>query len=134
MRTPSPSPLRNERGITLIEVLIAVVVLSVGVLAVGQLFPAGSRSQVTARMTTTASYLAQERLEQLNCLPFTAADLSAGRHPTSGTDPVGDSGQYGLFYEVTAMASPLANLKRVTVTVQWAGGSRSVSTTTYVRR
>jgi hypothetical protein len=35
---------------------------------------------------------------------------------------------------VTAMSAPLANLKKVTVTVQWAGGVRSVSTTTYVRR
>jgi prepilin-type N-terminal cleavage/methylation domain-containing protein len=134
MRVPSPSPSRNDRGITLIEVMIAIVVLSVGVLAVGQLFPAGSRSQVNARMTTTASYLAQEQLEELECVAFTDPSLSAGRHPVSGTAPAGTNGQYGRSYEVTTMSAPLANLKRVTVTVEWAGGRRSVSTTTYVRR
>ncbi len=132
--TSSPHPGRGDRGITLVEVLIAIVVLSIGILAVGQLFPAGSRSQLRARMTTSASYYAQEQLEQLACRSFTDPLLSAGRHPASGTDPVGDSGQWGRFYEVTTMAAPLSNLKRVTVTVEWAGGSRSVSTTTYVRR
>ncbi len=132
--TSPPHPVRGERGITLVEVLIAIVVLSIGILAVGQLFPAGSRSQVRARMTTSAGYYAQEKLEELACLTFTAPDLNPGRHPASGTEPVGSTGQWGRFYELTTMAAPLTNLKRVTVTVQWAGGSRSVSTTTYVRR
>lgn len=133
--TPSPSnPGRDERGITLVEVLIALVVLSIGILAVGQLFPAGSRSQVRSRMTTSASYYAQEKLEELSCASFTGAALSVGRHPTSGTEPVGSTGQWGRFYEVSALSAPLSNMKRVTVTVEWAGGTRSVSTTTYVRR
>jgi Tfp pilus assembly protein PilV len=134
MRAPFAFPHQNDRGISLVEVLIALVFLTVGVLAVGQLFPAGARAQTTARLTTSANYYAQERLEQLAGLDFSATDLDAGRHPASGTDAVGDHGTFGRFYEVTAMTSPLDNLKKVTVTVQWAGGTRSVSTTTYVRR
>jgi prepilin-type N-terminal cleavage/methylation domain-containing protein len=124
----------DERGVTLIEVMFALIVLSLGVLAVGQLFPAGSRAQVNARMTSAANYYAQEQIEELQTLDFASAALGAGRHPTSGVNAVGDGGHLGRYYEVTAMTSPLDNVKKVTVTVQWAGGSRSVSTTTYVRR
>jgi len=48
---------------------------------------------------------------------------------------LGTSGQWQRFYQVTTMASPLENLKLVTVTVQWTYmGARSVTATTYVRR
>ena len=53
---PNRSP---ERGTSLAELMIALVVLSIGLLAVAQLFPAGSRGQVQDRMLTTASYYAQ---------------------------------------------------------------------------
>ena len=43
---PLALPHRSERGITLIEMMIALVVLSLGVLAIAQLFPAGTRRQV----------------------------------------------------------------------------------------
>ncbi len=134
MNTTSPLPRRADRGITLVEVLIAILVLSVGILAVGQLFPAASRSQVRTRMTTSAGYYAQEKLEQLTGMTFTDPALSPGRHPSAGTEPVGDAGQWGRYYEVATMTAPLTNLKKVTVTVEWAGGARAVSTTTYVRR
>ena len=135
MRTPDPNTSRRERGTTLAELMIALVILSVGILAVAQLFPAGTGTQVRSRMTNNANYYAQERLEQLRCLGWADADLSVGRHPASGTESLGTSGQWQRFYEVTTMAAPLGNLKRVDVTVSWNhDGTRSVTSTTYVRR
>jgi Tfp pilus assembly protein PilV len=135
MRSPRPHVLRNERGATLIELMIALVMLTIGILAVGQLFPAGSRSQLQARLTSSANYYAQEKLEQLAAQSWTDASLAAGRHPASGFESLGDAGQWQRFYQVDAMAAPLGNLKKVTVTVQWTYlGSRSVTSTTYVRR
>jgi Tfp pilus assembly protein PilV len=135
MRKPNPLAIRDERGSTLIELMIALVMLTVGILAVGQLFPAGSRSQQQARMTTSGNYYAQEKLEQLAGSAWTDASLTAGRHPASGSEALGSSGQWGRFYEVSAMATPLDNLKKVTVTVAWVyQGNRSVTSTTYVRR
>jgi Tfp pilus assembly protein PilV len=135
MRNSRPSALRNDRGATLIELMIALVMLTVGILAVGQLFPAGSRSQLQARMTTSGNYYAQEKLEQLAGSAWTDASLTDGRHPASGSEVLGSSGQWHRFYQVDAMAAPLGNLKKVTVTVQWVfHGNRSVTSTTYVRR
>ena len=132
MRPIQASP---ERGTTLAELMIALLVLTLGILAVGQLFPAGSRNQLQSRMTTAASYYAQEKLEQLTGKSWTGADLSDGRHPSAGFESLGTSGQWQRFYEVTTMAAPLDNLKTITVTVQWTYmGARSVTATTYMRR
>ena len=45
-----PSFVPAERGSTLIELMIALVILAIGLLAVNQLFPAGTRAQVRDRM------------------------------------------------------------------------------------
>jgi Tfp pilus assembly protein PilV len=135
MRNPGSLASRDEHGSTLIELMIALVMLTVGILAVGQLFPAGSRSQLQSRMTTAGNYYAQEKLEQLAACSWTDASLTDGRHPASGSEALGSMGQWHRFYEVSTMASPLNNLKKVTVTVQWTfQRDRSVTSTTYVRR
>ena len=134
MRNPGPIAIRDGRGSTLIELMIALVMLTVGILAVGQLFPAGSRGQLQARLTTAGNYYAQEKLEQLAGASWTDASLSDGRHPASGFEALGSAGQWQRFYQVSAMAAPLDNLKKVTVTVAWTyRGARSVTATTYVR-
>jgi len=135
MRHPVRSVPRSDRGASLVELMIALVMLTVGVLAVGQLFPAGSRAQLQAQMTMSGNYYTQEKLEQLGGGSWSDASLSVGRHPTSGFEALGDLGQWKRFYVVSAMTTPLDNLKKVTVTVQWVyQGNRSVTATTYVRR
>lgn len=126
---------RSERGMSLVELVVALVVLSIGVLAIGGIFPAGSRHQLQDRMTTTASYYSQQKLEDLEGLAWADPNLTDGRHPAgTATESLG-SGQWKRFYQVTTMAAPLDNLKRVTVTVNWTFmGARSVSATTYLRQ
>ena len=133
MHNPIPASRHSERGTSLAELMIALIVLSIGLLAVAQLFPAGSRSQLRDRMLTAANYYAQEKIEQFVNLPWTDTALSLGRHP-AGT-ATEDLGQWQRYYEVELLDPPLENLKKVTVTVTWKSqGSRSVTATTYVRR
>jgi len=132
----TPHALRSERGATLAELMIALVVLSIGILAVSQLFPAGSRTEVQARSTSTASYFVQEKIEELSGKTSADAALTVGRHP-AGTafDTLGAHGTWQRFYTVTAMPAPLSTMKQVTVTVNWTFlGPRSVTSTTYLRR
>lgn len=125
----------RERGASLIELMIALVVLSLGILSLAQLFPAGSRGQLRDRMTTAANYYAQEKIEELSTLPWTHAALAAGTHPPAGFDSLGESGRWLRRYQVEQMAGALNNLKKVTVTVQWTYmGDRSVQAVTYLRR
>ena len=133
MRAPTQGFRKTERGTSLAELMIALVVLSIGLLAVAQLFPAGSRGQLQDKMLTVANYYAQERIEEFVNLPWSDPTLDVGRHP-AGT-ATENLGQWKRFYQVDQLAAPLDNLKRVTVTVSWTlQGARLVTAVTYVRR
>jgi Tfp pilus assembly protein PilV len=109
-------------------------VLAIGVLAVAQLFPAGSRSQLRDRLRTEGSQLAREKIEQLEVLDWTDAALTPGKHPTGAPERLGAVGALKRSYQVDAMAAPLDNLKRVTVLVTWNQvRACSVQAVTYVR-
>jgi len=130
-----PNPLHPERGITLIELMCAMVVLALGILAVGGLFPSGTRNQLSDRMLTNANYYSQQKLEELSAASWLGADLTVGRHPPATNEQLGSNGQWQRWYDVSAMAQPLDNLKKVTVTVSWNFmGSHQVTATTYLRR
>ncbi|OGF18259.1 MAG: hypothetical protein A2W00_15410 [Candidatus Eisenbacteria bacterium RBG_16_71_46] len=133
--TPHSRP-RSERGATLLELMIALVVLSIGILAVSQLFPAGARTQVQDRLQSTANYYAREKVEQLSLLVWTDASLTVGRHPSgSGTESLGSTGALKRYYRVDSLAAPLDNLRRITVTVRWQHQKMdSVQAVTYVRQ
>lgn len=127
----------GQRGISLVEVMIALIVLSVGILAVGRLFPAGARSQMQDRLVLGAADYAQEKIEFLHPLHWSDANLTNGRHPAGTATEACGNGRWQRFYTVTTMASPLDNLKKIDVTVTTSGAGmtgRSVTTTTYVRR
>lgn len=132
----SRNPVRGERGITLIELMVALVVLAVGLLAVGGVFPSGTRNQLSDRMLTNANNYAQQKLEDLSVLVWSDPALTDGRYP-AGTafESLGSNAQWHRWYDVTTLAAPLDNLKKVTVTVSWNFmGSRQVTSTTYLRR
>jgi Tfp pilus assembly protein PilV len=139
MRPSTSTPSRAERGISLVEVLIALVVLAFGVLAVGRMFPAGSRAQVQDHLLTGANNLAREKVEDLSSLAWGDTALTTGRHPGgTASEAIGNNGEWKRFYQVTAMSAPLDNLKKVDVTVSYGGaglsGQRTVVASTYLRR
>jgi len=124
-----------ERGTSLLELMVALTLLAIGVLAVAQLFPAGSRYQVRDRLRTEASHLAREKIEQLEVLDWVDPDLAPGRHPAGGPEKLGSVGTLGRYYDVAAMAAPLDNLKQVAVHVTWIQvRACTVQAVTYVRR
>jgi prepilin-type N-terminal cleavage/methylation domain-containing protein len=125
-----------ERGVTLLETLVALTVLAVGIVAVARVFPSITGSQIGAKMLTTGTYYTREKVEELMALPWTDAALSDGRHPGgSATEDIGSKSQWHRFYNVTTLTGTLSDLKRVTVTVWWVmQGSDTTTTTTYFRR
>lgn len=134
---PSFSNPSDQRGATLIELMLALVVLALGVLAVSQMFPAGARSQMKDSLMSTANYYAQETIENVNAMTWSDPGLNPGRHPPGANeDTLGTHGTWRRHYDVADMAIPLDNLRKVTVTVSWnhLGRTRQVLATTYVRR
>jgi len=122
----------HERGASIVEMMVALIVLAIGILAVGQLFPAGSRGQQKDRMFTTANMLAHEQLETLRAVNWSDPTMTVGTH---GPDSVGTARQYQRTYVVSSMPSPMDQVKRVDVTVSYTFlRPRSVTATTYIRR
>jgi type II secretory pathway pseudopilin PulG len=120
-----------------VELMVAMVVLSIGLLALSQLFPAGTRGQVRDRLYSIANYYAQQKIEEVSLLSWSDADLDLGRHPAgAAVESLGTHRTWTRFYQVDPMAAPLDNLRKVTVTVNWSylGDARGASAVTYVRR
>jgi prepilin-type N-terminal cleavage/methylation domain-containing protein len=127
----------RERGMSLVELLVALVVLAIGILAVGGMFPAGARSQAQDRLLISANYYAQEKVEALTGLSWADASLLDGRHPAGTAFDTLGTGQWQRFYQVTTLTGTLQNLKKVDVTVNYSGAGqaqRAVTATTYLRR
>jgi uncharacterized protein (TIGR02598 family) len=81
---------------TLVEVLVASVIMIVGLLSVMAIFP---QSMGTARESSrilVLNRLATEQLEELRSLNYEDSDLSSGTHPTLQFDSNGDR-----YYPVT---------------------------------
>lgn len=57
-------------GFSLVEVLVATTILTVGVATLAQLFAISTRANGSARTTTYAAVLAQQKMEQIRSLTF----------------------------------------------------------------
>ena len=138
LRRPHPNRRAlGERGMTLVELMVALVVLTLGLLAVGRLFPTGARTQAQDHLLVVANEFAQQKVESLTGLTWSDAALTEGRHPSGTTTESLGQGQWQRWYTVTTLTGKLDNLKKIVVTVDYtgaAGGARSVTATTYVRR
>ena len=105
--------IRNDEGYTLIEMLIAIAILSVGLLAVATMQISSIRVNDTARRMTRRATMAQDRLEYIMSLKYTHAVLTSGAH-TDGSAPSG----YTISWNVSTGGTlpPLTKLIRVNVT------------------
>lgn len=81
------SRLFNERGITLAEVLIAAAVLGLGLAALMAVVPVASYAIQDGNQTSTATYLAQQRLEQVRNALWTAAADCVGLSDDATSEP-----------------------------------------------
>ncbi len=79
MRTQRFLRKRAAAGFTMIELLIAIVILLIGVVAVAQLVPNAIRSDFRNRYDSTALILAQQQMEQM-----VEQDLTVGGPPAAG--------------------------------------------------
>ena len=100
----------REAGFTLLEVIIAISILTVGLLAVAAMQTSAIRGNDSAYHVTEGATWAQDRLEFLMALPYEDSALSNG---TGKTDPMSPPDDYTITYDV--VNGPIANTKRITV-------------------
>jgi prepilin-type N-terminal cleavage/methylation domain-containing protein len=106
-----------ERGMTMVELMMALVVLSIGLLGLAAIFPAGRRFTNRDRLMTTATDLAEQKMEQLRTLSYSDPDLTIGTHPTASGETVGNNNRFVRWWTITQIAT---DLRCADVRVTWA--------------
>jgi type II secretory pathway pseudopilin PulG len=99
MRLEESSKRSGDAGSTLIEVLIATLILATGILTMAQLFMASTATNLNAKNDTFATALAEQKIEQLRALTWgfdqNGLPISDFASDTS-VNPESDSGGTGL--------------------------------------
>ncbi len=111
---------KNSRGFSLIEVLIALVILSIALLGMASLMASATKYNASGNRLTEATTLAQDKLETLRITPWTQIVNNADVVP----------GATGTSYARSWVVVPNGDdsLRTVTMTVAWNDGvAHSVS-------
>jgi type IV pilus assembly protein PilV len=122
--------LKSEKGIGLIEIIIAMLIFAIGITAAIRTLPVSNTATTRARNLTVATNLAQQKIEELMGKPYNDADLTAGAHDDQD-NPIDRI--YTRAWNV-ADNDPVIDMKTVTVTVTYLSGSsdNSVTLSTYL--
>ena len=122
----SPS---KEAGFTLLELIVAIAILTIGLLAVGSMQISGIGGNSLAYRTTEAVTLAQDRLERLIFIPFADPLLDVGTNKADPWAPAPTG--YAITYDVANVGAGVTDAKLVTVKVVLS--EKGVTRTTRLR-
>ena len=111
----APAERTGERGFTLIEVLIALLVLMVGMAGILSLQLTSMKATSFSRHATEASSLAEDKVEELRTVPLNSVRFANG---TDQVDSRGVADAEGLFTRTWTIA-PGIETTIVNVSVSW---------------
>lgn len=94
-------PFTAEEGFSLVEVMIAIVILTVGLLSLAQTMVIATNSNSLSGRMTSCSALAKEQLERLKATPFYSDAQARLRNPqlAAGGDLDGAQAGYSQMYD-----------------------------------
>ena len=124
--------IRTQTGTGMIEVLVAIVILSIGLLGLAGLQTAGLKSNQSASFRSTASMMAYSMLDSMRANRSSAGEGSYS-HSLSEDDPAAEAeGEVEIPGDVTAWLDELKSRlpdgngaididadNKVTITIQW---------------
>jgi prepilin-type N-terminal cleavage/methylation domain-containing protein len=123
--------MRSEAGVTLVELLIAMVVMSIGIAAIVAGFSSGIFTTVRAARSSSAGALADQQMEAIRGLNYsviatTAAPLDGVYNNTS--PPYSSPYEPTAWKRIDTLGSCSQNYCRPTRTTTAAGGSYRIDT------
>ena len=113
--------LKKEDGFTLIEVLIAITIFAVGLLAVAGMQTSAIRMNSTAGKLTNLSTWGMDKIEELSALPYSDPLLDSAGNPHQ--ELLED---YTISW-IVIDNNPVTNTKNITVTVTGQGKRADIS-------
>lgn len=119
---PGRTGLRPD-GFTLIEMMVAIILIGVGLMGLAALSSTVTRANVQSSALTSASALAQEKIEGFRSMPY--ASIGAGDSTDVRTlDGIGYSRRWSVQTD-----QPAADLKTISVAVSWTSRGKTHTTT-----
>ncbi len=124
----------TRRAMTLIEVAMAVLILSVGLVPLVKTFAENAQHTIAATQYSVASFLVTERMEEIIATRYRAATGYANVLQASfvNESPVTNFPAFNRTVTVQEVASDLSTpqtssgIKRVTVNVAWNSGTKQM--------
>lgn len=115
-----------DNGLTLIEILVAIVVFSMALLGVAQIMVSTISINIFSDKLTTSTILVQDKLEDIHRLGYVNADTAVG---VENYNTISD---FESYKRVTSVNNdvPATGMKTVEITVFWNNdvGSTSINT------
>jgi type IV pilus assembly protein PilV len=133
--TRGETDMSDKGGFTLLEMLIAISIFVVGVLAVATMNVNAIRGNRLGNEVTQATSLAQMQIEALKRADISSTALVPG-HYDDPNNPIDETGAHGgTFTRSWDVGDNTAFSRTVTVTVQWTkgGGSQLLTLSTVTR-
>ena len=106
----------KEEGYSILEVLIAISIFAVGMLAVAAMQTSAIKVNSTAGQISERATWGQDKMEELLGLPYDDPDLDASGNPHQETTSDGFTVQWSIIDD-----DPVSGTKRITVTVTGRG-------------
>lgn len=112
--------LKDKRGFTILEALVALLILTIGLLGLLRVMPVGLKASRTGRDVTIATQLAQQKLDETRTTDWPATGTTSGNF--------GSEGYSNFEYILEIAAATNVNLREATVSVSWPAGASSQRT------
>lgn len=109
----SPKKMLTQEGFSLVEILIAIAVLSIGMLGIAAMQTSAIKGNSKANDLTQRTLLASNHIEYLLNIPFTHSDLT----DTAGTPRVLVVGEYTYSWTVTDSPAATPTEKSISLTL-----------------
>ena len=113
--------LKKEDGFTLIEVLIALTIFAVGLLAVAAMQTSAIKMNSNAGKLTNLSTWGMDKIEELSALPYSDPLLDSAGNPHQEV-----SGDYTISWTVID-DNPATSIKNITIMVTGRGKTANIS-------
>ncbi|HZZ44638.1 MAG TPA: prepilin-type N-terminal cleavage/methylation domain-containing protein [Tepidisphaeraceae bacterium] len=109
--------LRQRRGFTLVEAMIACTVLAISVIAIGSSMTASVRQSAVIEEDSTSLLLARQLVEEIAAKPFLDPDTGTTSSRESSRSLYDNVGDYDGYKDTVSAASPVTSLQGKTAAV-----------------
>lgn len=103
---------KSEGGFTIIEMIMAISLLSIGLLAIANMQIMAMKGNASARWQAEQTTHAQDKMEELMALAYTHADLDPAGTPHNEANPPDN---FTITWDVVENI-PVMDMKQITVT------------------